>query len=84
MGLGLILGALITAVLLYGETKRRRALGQIRAYGQQREIAKGIIQRAAKQRRWGCIHLPFAWFIIAVGFGLIVWAVVLLSRAPGG
>jgi hypothetical protein len=83
LGLGLILGALITVTLLLGEARRRWALGQIRALVGQERKAKEIIQEARENRRRGCVALPGALLLILLGIALLVFAIYLMAGPPG-
>jgi hypothetical protein len=83
LGLGLILGALITVILLLGESRRRWALGQIRAFGRQEQKAKEIMQQARENRTRGCFALPGALLLILLGIALLIFAIYLMTGSPG-
>lgn len=83
LGLGLILGGLITVILLLGENRRRRALGQIRAFGKQEQTARGILQQARENRNRGCAALPGALLLILLGIALLIFAIYLMTGPSG-
>jgi hypothetical protein len=83
LGLGLILGALITVTLLLGDTRRRRALGQIRAFARQEQTAREIMRQARENRNRGCAALPGAFLIILLGIALLIVAIYLLTGPSG-
>lgn len=83
LGLGLILGALITVTLLLGEARRRSALGQIRAFAKQEQTAKDIMQKARETRRRGWFALPGAVLLILLGIALLIFAIYLMAGSPG-
>jgi uncharacterized membrane protein len=83
LGLGLILGALITVTLLLGDTQRRRALGQIRAFAKQEKTARAIIQEARLNRNRGCVALPGAFLLILLGIALLILAIYLMTGPSG-
>ena len=83
LGLGLILGAMITVLLLMGDEKRRWALGQIRAFGRQEQKAKQILQEARENRTRGCVALPGALLLILLGIALLIFAIYLMTGPSG-
>jgi hypothetical protein len=79
LGLGLILGALIGALLVEGNARRKAAMTKIRALPKEREKAADIVKKAREKRRQGLAELPGAYFLILLGIVLLILAAYLLS-----
>lgn len=83
LGLGLILGSAITALLLEGNARRRAALSKMRSPATEKPKADAIMQKARENRRKGCAELPTSLLIMLAGIGLLILAAYLLSTGQG-
>jgi hypothetical protein len=79
LGLGLILGTLITALLLEGNARRRAAVAKIKALETEKKKAGAKIAEAKEKRRQGMGELPGAYLLILVGIAMLILAAYLLS-----
>lgn len=83
LGLGLILGTLLTALLLLGNAKRKAAMSKIRALKTEEEKARGIVKKARENRRQGCSELPVAYLLILLGIAVLILAAYLMASGQG-
>jgi Flp pilus assembly protein TadB len=79
MALGLILGALIVALLWEGNARRRAALAKIKALETEKQKAQAKIQEAREKRSQGYGELPAAIFLMVLGIALFILAIYLLG-----
>ncbi len=75
LGLGLILGALIGALLAEGAIRHKTAMAKIQALEKEKEKADEIMKKAREKRQQGCSELPGAYLMILLGIIIFVLAV---------
>ncbi len=83
LGLGLLLGALIGALLVEGNNRRKAAMGKIKALSKEQEKADDMVKKAKEKRRQGRRELPGAWILILLAIGLLILAAYLMSSGQG-
>jgi len=83
LGLGLLLGAIIGALLALGATRQKAAMSKIQALQKEGEKAEEIMKKARDKRRQGCSELPGAYLMILLGLAIFILAVLLMIGGEG-